>query len=119
MTREIKQVIVVRCDIKMGKGKLSAQVAHAAVSASEKVKKSQNEIYNNWILSGQAKIVVKVNSLEEILHIYNLAKTEGLIAALIRDKGLTQIQPGTVTCVGIGPGNAFDIDNITGDLKLL
>jgi PTH2 family peptidyl-tRNA hydrolase len=119
LTQEIKQVIVVRCDIKMGKGKLSAQVAHAAVSASEKAKKSQNKIFNDWILSGQAKIVVKANSLEEILHVYNLAKAEGLIAALIRDKGLTQVLPGTITCVGVGPGYAFDIDHITGDLKLL
>ncbi len=119
MSQEIKQVIVVRTDIKMGKGKLSAQVAHAAVSASEKAKNSRNKIYSEWILSGQAKIVLKVNSLKEILHIYNLAKTKGLVASLIEDRGLTQLPIGTVTCVGIGPGFASDIDNVTGDLKLL
>lgn len=103
----------------MGKGKLSAQVAHAAVSASEKAKNKQNKIYNEWILSGQAKIVLKVNSLKEILHFYTLAKTEGLVASLIEDRGLTQIPSGTITCVGIGPGYTSDIDYITGELKLL
>lgn len=114
MEKQLKQVIVVRTDLQLGKGKLAGQVAHAAVSASE-VSKWKKE----WLGQNQMKVVLKVSSLEELLGIYEQAKREGLPVELISDAGRTQLPAGTTTCVGIGPAPADDIDRITGKLKLL
>jgi PTH2 family peptidyl-tRNA hydrolase len=103
----------------MGKGKLSAQVAHAAVSSSEKVRKLRRDWYNEWIFSGQAKVVVKVDSLNDIFKVRDNADKENLLTSLIEDKGLTQIPQGSITCLGIGPGPITKIDRVTGKLKLL
>jgi len=119
LTQEFKQVIVVRSDLKMGKGKISAQVAHAAVLAAEKTKKTRKSVYKEWASTGQAKVVVKVNSLDSLLDIHLKAETEGLVTSIIEDRGLTQLPPGTVTCIGIGPGHSSKIDRITSSLKLL
>jgi len=119
LNQELKQVIVVRSDLNMGKGKLAAQVAHAAVLSAEKAKNTQKEIYRKWSSTGQAKVIVKVNSLDAILEVHRKAETEGLITSIIEDRGLTQLPPGTLTCVGIGPGPSSKIDKITGNLKLL
>lgn len=111
---ELKQVIVVRKDLELGKGKLAAQVAHAAVSAAE-----NSSFRREWIEEMQKKTVLKCNTLEELMQIYESAKKEGLPVALVRDAGLTQIPEGTITCIGIGPAPAGRIDKITGKLKLL
>ncbi|MBN2251435.1 MAG: peptidyl-tRNA hydrolase [Candidatus Altiarchaeota archaeon] len=111
---ELKQVIVVRADLKLGKGKLCGQVAHAAVSAAEK-----SRWRKDWLGENQMKAVLKCPGLEELLNIYEDAKRSGLPAEFIRDAGRTQIPEGTITCVGIGPAPADEIDRITGKLKLL
>ncbi len=116
---DIKQVIVVRTDLKMGKGKLATQVAHAAVESFVKALNEKPEIARKWLSQGQKKIVLKVSSLNELLQIYEEALREDLVAVLIRDAGLTQLEPGTVTCVGIGPDYSSKIDKVTGKLKLL
>ncbi len=110
----LKQVIVVRTDLKLGKGKLCGQVAHAAVSAAEKSKWRKE-----WLFESQMKAVLKCTSLEELLGIYEKAKRAGMPSELINDAGRTQIPAGTTTCVGIGPAPEEDIDKITGHLKLL
>ncbi|MEZ0345513.1 MAG: peptidyl-tRNA hydrolase Pth2 [Infirmifilum sp.] len=115
----VKQVIVIRRDLNMGKGKLVAQGAHAAVSAYLEAEKQRPEWCKAWIESGQKKIVVRVDSLEELLRIYEEAKRSELPVVLITDMGLTQLEPGTVTALGIGPAPASLIDRITGKLKLL
>ncbi|MEM2210956.1 MAG: peptidyl-tRNA hydrolase Pth2 [Nitrososphaerales archaeon] len=119
MSQEYKQIIVVRTDLKMGKGKIAAQAAHAAVACADEVRKRYPNIYENWIKCGQPKVVVKVNSLEKLQDIKKRAEEAGLITVLIEDKGLTQIPPGTKTCLGIGPDVAEIIDKITGELPLL
>ncbi len=119
MTQEFKQVIVIRSDLKMGKGKLSAQVAHAAVLAAEKSRKTRKSVYKEWSSTGQAKVVLKVNSLNDLLDVQLMAETEGLITSIIEDKGLTQLPPGTVTCIGIGPDYSSKIDRVTRSFKLL
>ena len=117
---EIKQVIVVRSDLKMGKGKLAAQVAHAAVDAAETGRRKRPEWYETWRDQGQAKVVVKTEGGEPALkELQKQARSIGLPVALVQDRGLTQLEPGTTTCLGIGPGPSDQIDKLTGDLKLL
>ena len=116
---DLKQVIAVRRDIAMGRGKLAAQVAHAAVSAAEEAHSTRQDWFNTWFNTGQAKVVVKVGSLEDLIQLENQARTIGLPTVSVKDMGLTQIPPGTVTCIGIGPGPVDLIDRVTGRLKLL
>jgi peptidyl-tRNA hydrolase, PTH2 family len=116
---EVKQVIAVRKDIAMGRGKLAAQVAHAAVFAAENARSQRHNWFNIWFRTGQAKVVVKAENLEELIKLENHARTIGLPAVSVQDSGLTQIPPGTITCIGIGPGPAELIDKVTRHLKLL
>jgi PTH2 family peptidyl-tRNA hydrolase len=112
----MKQVIVVRNDLKLPKGKLAAQVAHASVEA---VLRSSSSDVDAWRSEGMAKIVVKVDSEKELLAIQQAAKAKKCVAAVITDAGKTVVAPGTRTCVGIGPAEEDVLDGITGDLKLM
>lgn len=116
---DFKQVIIVRRDIKMGTGKIAAQVAHAAVMGAEKVKTSRREWFKAWFAAGQAKVVVKVKNIEELMAVRNRAEELYLPVVQVQDSGLTQIPSGTITCVGIGPAPSNLIDKVTFDLKLL
>ncbi len=117
--KNLKQVIVIRRDLKMGKGKLAVQAAHAAVSAYVEAQRVVPALAREWLLQGQKKIAVRVDSEEELIEVYRKAVAENLPVALIEDAGLTQLPPGTKTAVGIGPAEAERIDRITGKLKLL
>ncbi|WP_129598563.1 peptidyl-tRNA hydrolase Pth2 [Methanohalophilus profundi] len=111
-----KQCIVIRQDMKLSKGKLAVQVAHAAVSASEK---ADSRIYSKWKAEGQKKVVLKVSAERDLYELREIARAQNLPTALIQDAGLTEIKPGTVTALGIGPATNEDIERITGSLKLL
>jgi PTH2 family peptidyl-tRNA hydrolase len=115
----MKQAIVVRSDLKMGKGKLAAQVAHASLSAAEETMERRSDWFGEWKEEGQAKVVLKVQTEEALHELYKKAKAAKLPVSLIEDRGLTQLEPGTVTCLGIGPGPEEELDKITGKLKLL
>ena len=114
----IKQVIVVRTDLQMGKGKIAAQVGHACVLGAEHVRKSNSEWFNEW-WGGQEKVVLKVTSLKELQVVKMSAIDLNLPWSEVTDAGHTQISPGTITCLSIGPAPENMIDKITGDLKLL
>lgn len=116
---DFKQVIIVRRDIKMGTGKIAAQVAHAAVMGAERVKTSRREWFRDWFAAGQAKVVVKVSSIEELIAVRKRAEELSLPVVQVQDSGLTQIPSGTITCVGIGPAPSGLIDRVTSELKLL
>jgi peptidyl-tRNA hydrolase, PTH2 family len=116
---EFKQVIIVRRDVNMGTGKIAAQVAHAAVMGAEKVKASRKEWFNSWFGAGQAKVVVKVKNVEELIKVRNRAEELYLPVVQVQDSGLTQIPPGTITCIGIGPAPSELVDKVTFELKLL
>jgi PTH2 family peptidyl-tRNA hydrolase len=116
---EYKQVVAVRTDISMGKGKLAAQVAHAAVAASRDTERKKPEWFKAWWREGQAKIVVKVEGESQLIDLKRKAEELGLPTSIVVDRGLTQIPPDTATCLGIGPGPSELIDSVTGDLKLL
>ncbi|MGY5853497.1 MAG: peptidyl-tRNA hydrolase Pth2 [Candidatus Thorarchaeota archaeon] len=121
LTRQFKykQVIAVRTDLGMTKGKLAVQVAHGAVSASERARITEQALWKSWFREGQKKVVVKVTSEEDLIQLRRDAINLGLTQALIRDAGMTELAPGTMTVIGIGPGKAEDVDKVTGELKLL
>jgi PTH2 family peptidyl-tRNA hydrolase len=111
-----KQVVVVRKDLKMGKGKLATQVAHASLEA---YKKARKEDIKKWEEEGMKKVVVCVKDLKELMVIAKKAKEANLPYAIIRDAGKTQLKAGTITALAIGPAKEEEIDKITGNLKLL
>jgi PTH2 family peptidyl-tRNA hydrolase len=116
---EFKQVIIVRRDLNMGTGKIAAQVAHAAVMGAERVKASRREWFKSWFGAGQAKVVVKVKNIEELMDVRIRAEKMNLPVVQVQDSGLTQIPSGTITCIGIGPAPSDLIDKVTFELKLL
>ncbi len=116
MYREYKQIIVVRSDLKLSKGKMAVQVAHASVEA---YRKSGTEARKLWEKEGSKKVVVKVDSLNELLKIKEKVKNSGFPYSLIKDAGRTEIPPGTVTALGIGPCETKKIDMITKNLKMV
>ncbi|MEM0475381.1 MAG: peptidyl-tRNA hydrolase Pth2 [Candidatus Norongarragalinales archaeon] len=112
----LKQALVVRSDLGMGRGKIAAQCAHASLLALEKA--GAREVAE-WKAAGAKKIVVKVSSESELTAVFNKAKKARLPCALVRDAGFTQVAAGTPTAVGIGPAEESKIDAVTGKLKLL
>jgi PTH2 family peptidyl-tRNA hydrolase len=126
MTTYPKQVIVIRKDLKMRRGKEIAQGAHASMAwLSRTVRegfKTGNldftEAQRDWLSNRFTKICVVVNSEEELKEVYNNAKEAGITAHLIMDAGKTEFNEPTLTAAGIGPAYPEDIDKITGHLKL-
>ena len=133
MEKISKQVIVVRKDLNMRKGKMVAQGAHASLKAILDLMKPQfddnNELIlrikndsalQDWIRGRFTKICLSVNSEAELIEIYNKAKEKGLICSLITDAGLTEFAGvPTKTCCAIGPCWSDEVDEITGKLQLL
>lgn len=114
----IKQVIAVRTDLDMGKGKIAAQVGHACVLGAEHVRKSHPDWFEEW-WGGQEKVVVKVGSMKELEKIKEDAISLDVPWSEVSDAGHTQLPPGTTTCISLGPAPENLIDKITGELKLL
>lgn len=113
-----KQALVLRADLKMSPGKAAVQASHAAVSSSEEARKKNPSWWMGWIKEGQCKIVLKVNSKDDLLSLERRAKDLGLPTALISNAGLTELEPGTVTALGIGPAPSNLVDKVTGNLSL-
>jgi len=111
----MKQAIVARADIGMGEGKLAAQVAHASLSAYEDADRKTQKA---WKGEGQKKVVLKANSESELFELADVAERERLPHSVIRDAGHTQLEPGTATALGVGPGEDEVVDKVTGDLPL-
>ncbi len=111
-----KQVILVREDLKLPKGKMAAQSSHASVDA---VLKSDKKIVDLWKKEGGKKIVLKVKDDKELFRYRQMAEDAGLKTALITDAGHTVLEPGTITCLGIGPDDEDRVDQITGKLKMV
>lgn len=111
----MKQAIVARADLGMGEGKLAAQVAHASLQAYED---ADGPTQREWKGGGQKKIVLQVDSEQELFEINESADREGLPHALVRDAGHTQLDPGTATTVAVGPASERAVDAVTGDLSL-
>jgi PTH2 family peptidyl-tRNA hydrolase len=128
----IKQVIVMRKDLNMRKGKMIAQGAHASLKAilnCGKFDNSESNVYTIlcpnevriWMETNYKKICVGVDSLEELLELYKFTEDNYPLVpkSLIQDLGLTEFNEPTYTCFAIGPAPSEIIDQITGHLKLL
>jgi PTH2 family peptidyl-tRNA hydrolase len=111
-----KQVILVRQDLKLPKGKLAVQSAHASSAA---LIKSHKDDIKKWQARGMKKVVLKVKDAKELFKYKQQAEDLGLVTALIEDAGKTVVKPGTVTCLGIGPDKEEKIDKVSGKLKMV
>lgn len=113
-----KLVIVVRRDLKLSAGKMAAQVAHAAVDCALRSKADDERSFKKWKIEGQKKVVVRVDSERDLHELKMAADAHDLVTSLISDAGLTEVPPGTVTVLGIGPAANAQVDQITGRLPL-
>jgi PTH2 family peptidyl-tRNA hydrolase len=129
MKGEPKQVIVIRKDLKMSKGKIAAQAAHASLKACMSLGRIEGDklvlnlsspVVHQWFTQRFKKVCVCVESEQELLDIHELARQNGLPCSLIQDAGDTEFDGvPTLTAVAIGPAKEKHIDKITGNLKLL
>lgn len=103
----------------MSNGKTCVQVAHAAVSAAEETHRLKPEWFAGWFEEGQKKVVLKVKTLDELVKLKEMAVSEGIPVYLVSDMGLTELPPGTVTCLGIGPAPEDLMNKVTEGLPLL
>ncbi|MCK4327193.1 MAG: peptidyl-tRNA hydrolase Pth2 [Candidatus Diapherotrites archaeon] len=113
-----KQAIVLRTDLEMGKGKLVAQGAHASIEAYLRTAKKKPEWATLWLAEGMKKIVLRVGSKEELTELFEEVKNL-IPSTLITDAGHTQIPPGTLTALGVGPAPEIEIDKFFSKYKLL
>jgi len=120
--QEVKQVIVIRRDLKMRRGKEIAQGAHAAMIWMSEAMRSKKHLTNEqreWLDGSFTKITLQVNSEEELLDVFNRAKLKGLTVHMVTDAGKTEFDGvPTRTALAIGPHEESKINEITGDLKL-
>lgn len=112
----MKQVIVVNESLVLPTGKLAAQVAHAAVAA---LLEATGPAQEAWLNQGMPKIVLAARSETQLRELERQAAAAGIPVAAIHDAGRTVVAAGTLTCIGLGPAAAAEIDKITGALPLL
>ena len=117
---EVRLAICIRKDLQMTKGKTIAQSCHATLACFRSLNNSLNgpKLLEKWLQRGQAKITLQIKNEEHLQELWFKAKELGVMACPIRDAGRTQVEPGTITVIGIGPAPKSILDQITGDLKL-
>ncbi|PBK77060.1 peptidyl-tRNA hydrolase II [Armillaria solidipes] len=107
-----KLVLIVRTDLKMGSGKISAQCGDATLACYKALVKKNSSLVGHWERTGQAKIALKASSEEQILELEAIAKSLNLCARSIKDQGTTAV-------LGIGPAPVKLVNEVTGKLRLL
>ena len=113
----MKLVLVVRTDLDMGRGKIAAQMAHAAVAAALRAQGTAD--FAEWLQAGQPKVVLKVAGEDQLRELCAAATAEGLPVEVVHDAGRTQVEAGTMTCAAIGPAPSDRVDAVAGGLSLL
>jgi PTH2 family peptidyl-tRNA hydrolase len=132
--KEPKQVIVMRKDLNMRKGKMCAQAAHASLAVilrkmvveqnydmvSRMLVTIKDSPFDEWLTNRFKKVVLSCDSEQEIIDIESKCNELRIPNALITDAGLTEFDGvPTKTCIAIGPWDPDEIDKVTGNLKLL
>ena len=113
----MKLALVMRADLGMGRGKIAAQAAHAAVAAT--LASLGGSVSGAWLAEGQPKVVLKAITAAQLEEIISRARIASLPVQVVHDAGRTQVTAGTLTCCAIGPAQADRIDLVTAGLSLL
>jgi len=121
---EYKQVILIRTDLDMSCGKKCVQVSHASMMVCDDAEIMTNCLIEKWKREGMRKVVLKVPDLKTLLSLKTDIEKLGLVTHVVEDFGLTQLEPNTITALGVEPVEANsktgqDLNHITGSLKLL
>ena len=111
-----KQCLIIRNDVKMSCGKRCAQASHASIGAYNNADKALRKA---WLSEGQKKVVLRADDERTLHELKVIAERNGISSSLIQDAGMTEIPPGTITALGLGPAKSEDLDKITGTLTLL
>lgn len=112
----MKQMIVLRTDLGMSTGKLVAQACHASLGA---YKNADEATQNQWETEGATKIAVEAESEDKVMELFKEARSKGISAYIVKDAGETELAPGTVTALGIGPDDDESVDKVTKELDLM
>jgi PTH2 family peptidyl-tRNA hydrolase len=112
----MKQVIVLRTDLEMSTGKLIAQACHASLGA---YKNADGMAQDRWETDGATKIAVEGESEDRLMELFKKARSMDISAYIVKDAGETELDPGTVTALGIGPDDTETVDKVTKDLPLM
>lgn len=115
----MKMVFVVNHGLKMGKGKIAAQVGHGAVKAVMNAGEKSPALLEAWLATGQKKICVKGNDADHLTRLEQQAKQLNVLTARVHDAGHTQIPSGSYTILTLGPCEEHQLEPLTGALKLL
>lgn len=116
---DYKMVLVVRAELRLTAGKAAVQIAHAAVVLAQEAEKRAPAAFRSWSAAGGKKIALVASTLPELEALARKARSLGIPWVLIEDAGLTEVPPGTKTCLGLGPAPSSEIDSVTGQLPLL
>ncbi|KAL9440258.1 hypothetical protein AB3S75_019005 [Citrus x aurantiifolia] len=117
--QDLKLVLVVRQDLKMGSGKIASQCAHAATGMYAELMQSDRHLLRKWEQCGQPKIVVTCKNQQEMNKLWEVAENTGLPTFVVADAGRTQVSAGSKTVLAIGPGPKYLVDSVTGKQRLL
>jgi PTH2 family peptidyl-tRNA hydrolase len=112
-------VLVLRGELRLTPGKAAVQVAHAAVLLVLEAQRRHSEALERWLSQGQKKIALEAPDLATLEELRRGAAARGLPAVFVEDAGLTEVAPGTRTCLGLGPAPAAEVDRLTGGFPLL
>jgi peptidyl-tRNA hydrolase, PTH2 family len=114
-----KMVIVLRGDLRMSPGKAASQAAHAALTLYRRVCEGRHsKVCTAWEARGQKKVILRATGEKSLRDIAAAARRKNIPVTLVHDQGRTEVDAGTVTGLALGPGDAADIDRVTGNLRL-
>ncbi len=106
-----------RVDLQLSAGKLAVQCAHAAVESLKQAKKSHSRMVQRWNESSSRKVCLAVEDESELEYFLELVQEASLPFAVIKDAGLTEVPPGTITVLGVGPGSRHTMDSLFQSLR--
>ena len=116
---DYKMALVIRAELRLTAGKAAVQVAHAAVMLTRRAEEREAGALESWLATGGKKIALTAPTLGDLEALERRAKARGIPSVWVEDAGLTEVPPGTRTCLGLGPSRAVDLDPVTGELDLL